>query len=404
MRIAVVGGGPAGLYFAYLWKTRHPRAEIELFEQNAADATFGFGVVFSERALDFMSQDDPETVAAIMPHMEAWRDIKLVHRGEEILIDGVGFSAIGRLEFLRLLQQRVRRAGVVPNYGTQLTSLDEFSGFDLIVGADGVNSLLRRSFEGDFKTSLTYPNNKFIWYGTTQPFDALTQTFVATEIGTFNAHHYRYAPAKSTFIVECDRATWLRAGFDALPPEESRALLEQVFAASLGGHALISNKSAWRNFPWIWNDRWSVRNMVLVGDALHTAHFSIGSGTRLALEDVIALVRALEAAPDDLGAGLALYESSRRPVVEKLVRASKASADWYEHFPQHMQLAPRDFAMSYIARSGRVDRDRLRAMSPGFMTRYERAAGAVKLFDTTAAETGDRNHFGDQASQSPFGK
>jgi 2-polyprenyl-6-methoxyphenol hydroxylase-like FAD-dependent oxidoreductase len=373
MRIAVLGGGPAGLYFAYLWKTRHPSAEIALFEQNSADATFGFGVVFSERALDFMREDDPETVEAIMPHMEAWRDIKLVHRGEEIVIDGVGFAAIGRLEFLKLLQDGVHRAGVAPHYGKQVASIDELAGFDLIVGADGVNSLLRRSFEGDFKTSLAYLDNKFIWYGTTQSFDALTQTFVETELGTFNAHHYRYAPARSTFIVECDRATWLRAGFDRLLQQQTRDVLEEIFAASLGGHALISNKSTWRNFPWIWNGRWSFRNMVLVGDALHTAHFSIGSGTRLALEDVIALVKALEAAPGDLASAFTLYEANRRPIVQKLVRASQASADWYENFPEHMRLAPLDFAMSYIGRSGRVDRDRLRAMSPNFMARYDAA-------------------------------
>jgi 2-polyprenyl-6-methoxyphenol hydroxylase-like FAD-dependent oxidoreductase len=373
MRIAVVGGGPAGLYFAYLWKSRHPDAQIELFEQNAAGATFGFGVVFSERALDFMHQDDPQTAGAITPHMETWRDVKLVHRGEEIVIDGVGFSGIGRLELLTLLQKRVRRAGVIPRYATQIRSLDDLSGFDLIVGADGVNSLVRRSFEGDFKTSLSHLDNKFIWYGTAQPFDALTQTFVETELGTFNAHHYRYAPDKSTFIIECDRATWLGAGFDRLSPEETRDTLQRAFAASLGEHTLISNTSSWRNFPWIWNERWSFRNMVLVGDALHTAHFSIGSGTRLALEDVIALIKALEAAAGDLAAGLALYEANRRPIVEKLVRASKASADWYENFPQHMRLAPLDFAMSYIGRSGRVDRDRLRAMSPRFMARYDAA-------------------------------
>jgi 2-polyprenyl-6-methoxyphenol hydroxylase-like FAD-dependent oxidoreductase len=375
MRIAIVGGGPAGLYFAYLWKTRHAHAQIELFEQNAPDATFGFGVVFSARALDFMRQDDPHTADAITPHMETWRDIKLVHRGEEVVIDGVGFSAIGRLELLKLLQDRAHAAGVVPRYGTQLASLDELAGFDLIVGADGVNSLIRRSFEGDFGASLSYLDNKFIWYGTTRSFDALTQTFVVNELGAFNAHHYRYAPQKSTFIIECDRATWLNAGFDHLAPEETRAILERVFASSLGGHRLISNKSTWRNFPWLWNERWWFRNMVLVGDALHTAHFSIGSGTRLALEDVIALVKALEAVPGDLASALALYEANRRPIVEKLVRASKASADWYESFPEYMRLAPLDFAMSYIGRSGRIDPDRLRAMSPNFMARYDAAHG-----------------------------
>src|SRR5947209_18424972 len=186
-----------------------------------------------------MREDDPDTVDAIMPHMEIWRDIKLVHRGEDVVIDGVGFSAIGRLELLRLLQNRVHRAGVAPRYGKQVASMDELSGFDLIVAADGINSLARRSFEGAFKTSLSYLDNQFIWYGTAQSFDALTQTFVETELGTFNAHHYRYAPNRSTFIVECDRATWLNAGFDHLAPEKTQDVLQRVFADALGAHALI---------------------------------------------------------------------------------------------------------------------------------------------------------------------
>jgi len=371
-RIAVLGGGPAGLYFAYLWKRRQPESEVEVFEQNPAGATFGFGVVFSDRALDFLRQDDPETADLIAPRMEAWQDITLVHRGGRIAIDGVGFSAIGRLEFLTLLQERARSVGVEPRYGVPVRSVDELQGFDLVVAADGVNSLLRRAFEGDFKTSLSWLDNKFVWYGTTKRFETLSQTFVATGLGSFTAHHYRYAPAMSTFIVECDRATWLQAGFAEMSPDETKAICEEVFAEALDGHPLISNKSAWRNFPWIWNERWSHRNIVLVGDALRTAHFSIGSGTRLALEDAIALDKALAAAPDLL-AGLATYEAARRPVVEKLVAASKASAAWYERFASHMRLDPLDFAMSYVTRSGRVDRDRLRAIAPRFMAGYDAA-------------------------------
>jgi 2-polyprenyl-6-methoxyphenol hydroxylase-like FAD-dependent oxidoreductase len=371
MRIAVVGGGPAGLYFAYLWRKRHPDAEVVVLEQNPADATFGFGVVFSDRALDFLRADDPETADLVAPRMESWQDITLVHRGERIAIDGVGFSAIGRLELLRLLQERLRSVGVTPRYDSPVRSVEELDGFDLVVAADGVNSLVRRAFEGDFKTSLSYLDNKFAWFGTTKPFDTLTQTFVETELGTFNAHHYRYAPRMSTFIVECDRATWLRAGFDRKGAEETKAICERVFAGALDGHPLVSNKSAWRNFPWLWNDRWSFRHMVLVGDALRTAHFSIGSGTRLALEDTIALAKALEEEPRDLPAGLARYEAARRPAVEKLVNASKTSAAWYERFPEHMCLAPLDFAYSYVTRSGRVDHDRLRLMSPRFMACYD---------------------------------
>lgn len=375
MRIAVIGGGPGGLYFGSLWKRRHPEAQVDLFEQSAADATWGFGVVFSEQALDFLRDDDPETVAAIAPHMESWSNITLNLRGESVEIDGVGFSAIGRLELLRLLQARAEAAGVNCRYQTTIDSLDQLRGYDLIVAADGLNSLVRRSFEGDFGTSISYLSNKFAWYGTTKRFETLSQTFVSTELGTFNAHHYRYAPTMSTFLVECDRDTWKRYGFAEKSIEESKAICERIFATTLDGHPLISNKSVWRNFPWLWNEHWHHRNMVLIGDALHTAHFSIGSGTRLAMEDVIALVKALEASPGNLEAGLEAYEAARKPVVEKLVAAARRSADWYEEFPRHMDRDLMDFAYSYITRSGRIDRQRLAAMAPRFISRYERTRG-----------------------------
>ena len=372
MRIAVIGGGPGGLYFSYLWKRRHPDAEIDLFEQNAAGATWGFGVVFSEQALEFLRADDPETVEAITPRMESWNNITLHLRGESVEIDGVGFSSIGRLELLTILQARVRAVGVTPRYETLLQSVDQLTGYDLIVAADGLNSLVRRSFEGDFGTSLSWSANKFAWYGTTKRFETLSQTFVQTDLGAFNAHHYRYSPTMSTFLVECDLPTWQRYGFADRTIEQSQAICEQVFSATLAGHKLVSNKSAWRNFPWIWNERWSFRNMVLIGDALHSAHFSIGSGTRLAIDDAIALVKALEAEAD-ISAALQRYQAGRKPIVKKLVTAARTSADWYEHFFEHMKLDLMDFAYSYITRSGRIDDARLRAMSPAFMARYEAA-------------------------------
>ncbi|WP_291689009.1 FAD-dependent monooxygenase [Bradyrhizobium sp.] len=370
MRIAVIGGGPGGLYFSYLWKRRHPDAEIDLFEQNPADATWGFGVVFSEQALEFLRADDPDTVDAITPRMESWKNITLNLRGESVAIDGVGFSSIGRLELLKLLQARVHAVGVTPRYDTMIPSLEALTGYDLIVAADGLNSLVRRSFEGDFGTSLSYSANKFAWYGTTKRFETLSQTFVRTGLGAFNAHHYRYSPEMSTFLVECDLATWQAYRFADKTIDESRAICAQVFAATLDGHPLVSNKSVWRNFPWIWNERWSFKNMVLIGDALHSAHFSIGSGTRLAIEDAIALTKALEA-EGDIAAGLQRYQSERQPIVKKLVTAARTSADWYEKFPEHMKLDLLDFAYSYITRSGRIDDARLRAMSPAFMARYE---------------------------------
>jgi 2-polyprenyl-6-methoxyphenol hydroxylase-like FAD-dependent oxidoreductase len=370
LRIAVIGGGPGGLYFAYLWKTRHPDATVDLFEQNPAGATWGFGVVFSDQALEFLRADDPATVDAIAPRMESWNNITLNLRGESVEIDGVGFSSIGRLELLTLLQARARGAGVAAHYETLVQSVDQFAGYDLIVAADGLNSLVRRSFEKNFGASVTHSTNKFAWYGTTKTFATLSQTFVNTERGSFNAHHYRYSPSMSTFLVECDTATWDAYGFADKTIEESQAICEQVFADTLDGHKLISNKSVWRNFPWIWNERWSHGKMVLIGDALHSAHFSIGSGTRLAIEDAIALVKALEA-ETDLAAALARYEGERKPIVKKLVTAARTSADWYETFPDRMKLGLMDFAYSYITRSGRIDDSRLRAMAPQFMARYE---------------------------------
>jgi 2-polyprenyl-6-methoxyphenol hydroxylase-like FAD-dependent oxidoreductase len=371
MRIAVLGGGPAGLYFASLWKKRHPEAEVRLYEQNPENATWGFGVVFSERALEFLREDDPEAYELITPKMETWRDITLVHKGERIRIDGVGFSAIGRLALLQLLHTRARQVGVVPEFNRSIRHLDELGEVDLIIGADGLNSLVRKSFEGDFGMRLSYLNNKFAWYGTTKSFDSLTLTFVANDDGAFTAHHYRYSKTMSTFIVECDRPTWERAGLGEMTPEESLAYCERVFADTLSGHKLVANNSNWRCFPVLANERWSYRNMVLVGDALHTAHFSIGSGTRLAMEDVIFLVKALEAEPTNVPAALRQYEATRRPILDKLVTAAASSAAWHEHFVEHMALSPRDFALSYMTRSGRIDATRLHEMAPRFMAWVE---------------------------------
>src|SRR6476646_10379715 len=377
VRIAVIGGGPGGLYFAYLWKRRHPEARVELFEQNPEGATWGFGVVFSEAALEFLRADDPDTVEAIAPRMESWNNITLNLRGESVEIDGVGFSSIGRLELLTILQQRARSVGVASRYDTLIASVDQLTGYDLIVGADGLNSLVRRSFEGDFGTSLSYSANKFAWYGTTRRFETLSQTFVETGLGAFNAHHYRYSPDMSTFLVECDLATWQAYGFADKTVEQSQAICEQVFASALDGHRLVSNKSVWRNFPWIWNERWSFKNMVLIGDALHSAHFSIGSGTRLAIEDAIALTKALEA-EGDVAVALARYEAERKPIVKKLVTAARTRADWSEKFQESMKLDLMDFAYGYITRSGRIDDARLRAMSPVFMARYEASKRALQ--------------------------
>jgi len=371
MHIAILGAGPAGLYLAYLIKRRSPETAVTLVEQNPADATFGFGVVFSDRALEFLREDDEATYSAITPHMESWSDITIVHRGERVTIDGVGFSAIGRLKLLQLLQARARSVGVEPSYQRAVKSLGELGNVDLVVGADGVNSLVRRSNENRFGASVRLLTNRFAWFGTEKRFETLTQTFIETEAGSFNAHHYRYSSDLSTFIVEVDQPTFARAGFAEMGEAETRVFCEHVFAQTLDGHRLISNNSIWRQFPIVHNEHWSVDNCVLVGDALHTAHFSIGSGTRLAMEDAIALDRAL-AHSGNVGAALVAYEAARRPTLEKLVSGANGSATWYEHFAEHMRLAPVDFAMSYITRSGRVDIERLRKLSPRFVAQFER--------------------------------
>jgi len=365
MKMLIAGAGPAGLYLAYLVKRQLPGWQLRVVEQNARDSTFGFGVVFSERALEFLRADDAETYDRITPAMEAWTDITVVHRGVPVVIDGIGFSAIGRLKFLQMLRQQLETAGVSPLFNHALSPGQDFSEFDLVVAADGANSTIRKT--ADFGTTVAPLSNKFAWFGTTKQFDTLTQTFVQNEAGTFNAHHYRHSPAMSTFVFECDAATWARAGFERMDEAATLAYCERVFADALQGHRLASNKSIWRNFPKVRNARWSAGNRVLIGDAQRTAHFSIGSGTRLAMEDAIALARALREARDDVPAALAAFEAARRPVVEKLVAAADASADWYERFPEHMKLAPRDFAWSYIQRSGRIDPEKLRRIAPKFV-------------------------------------
>jgi 2-polyprenyl-6-methoxyphenol hydroxylase-like FAD-dependent oxidoreductase len=372
MHVAVLGAGPAGLLLSLLAKRRYPRWRIEVREQNPAGATFGFGVVFSQGALAFLERDAPDLHAGLAARMESWPMQRIVHRDTAVDIDGNGFSAIGRLDLLRFLQGLCLEAGVDIHFDWRL---DTPPAGDLVVGADGLNSVVRQG--KGFDPQIEWLTNKFVWYGTRRRFDCLTLTFRENEHGAFVAHHYRYSPEMSTFLVECDAATWQRAGLDRMGDAGSRAYCERVFVQELGGHPLLSNKSLWRQFPLLQNRRWSSGNAVLIGDALRSMHFSIGSGTRLAFEDAIALDRALGEAGEDATAALAAFERERRPIVEKLHAAANASSYWYERFPEKMgQMQPALLAYDYMTRSGRMTGERLKQVAPKFMARVERETWA----------------------------
>jgi 2-polyprenyl-6-methoxyphenol hydroxylase-like FAD-dependent oxidoreductase len=372
MRINVVGAGPAGLLFSLLIKRRFPAWQVCVFEQNPPDATFGFGVVFSLNALAFLERDVPDFYRQLVPRLESWPMQRIVHRDERVDIDGNGFSAIGRLELNQFLQTLCADAGVKIEYEKYIATPDDLPYADLLVGADGANSMVRRALETEFAPETEWLSNRFAWYGTAQPFDCLSLTFRTNEHGSFVAHHYRHNRTMSTFVVECDEATWRRAGLDRRSDEESRLYCQGVFAPDLKGNPLVSNKSIWRQFLLLASRRWFVGNTVLIGDALRTVHFSIGSGTRLAFEDAIALDRSFAGPGEDAPGALAAFERERRPIVEKIVAAAKASSYWYERLTEKIKLEPWQLAYDYMTRSGRMTDERLRELAPGFMARVDR--------------------------------
>lgn len=371
MKIGIVGGGPAGLYFALLMKNQDPSHEITVIEQNPPDATYGWGVVLSDRALSFLEQSDRDFYLDIGPELEIWDRLVIVHKEEPVAIDGSVFSGISRIRLLRILQEHCLRRGVRLRFETRVDDLDIFAGCDLIVGADGVNSFVRRRYQGFFQSSLAAGRNKYIWYGTHRLFDALSLIFRENRDGVFIGHAYRYSPTTSTFIVECDAATWEKVGFASMSDAESRSYCERVFEKELKGHPLLSNRSTWLNFIVVRNRLWHHRNIVLIGDALRTVHFSIGSGTRTAFEDAIALAEAFGTVGENVQAALQRFENMRRPSADQLLEVAQKSLAWYEKIRHHMDLDPIAFAYDYMMRGGKLSHESLRQKAPQFVAAYE---------------------------------
>ncbi|HEX8650098.1 MAG TPA: FAD-dependent monooxygenase [Pyrinomonadaceae bacterium] len=373
MKINIIGGGPAGLYFALLMKQRDPAHEITVLERNAPDDTFGWGVVFSDKTLYYLKENDEESYTDITSSFETWDNVDVVHRDQKITIRGNKFSGIARLELLHILQKRCQALGVNLRFRTEVADVESLrAGCDLLVGADGINSTVRQTYAEQFQPTLSVRENKYIWYGTNQLFHGLTLTFRETTAGVFAAHSYKFNKTTSTFIVECDPQTWNNAGFEQMSDEETRAYLAEVFANDLHGHPLLSNNSKWINFINVRNDHWSTQSVVLLGDALHTAHFSIGSGTKLALEDAIALYKCF-GETGDVRAALREFERVRKPIIEEYQDAAYESLIWFENVKDYMSLSPLPFAYRLMTRSKRIDYENLKKRDPQFIAAYEQA-------------------------------
>jgi 2-polyprenyl-6-methoxyphenol hydroxylase-like FAD-dependent oxidoreductase len=371
MRIVSIGGGPAGLYFAILMKQADPSHEILVVERNRADDTFGFGVVFSDATLENFREADRQSHAAIVRAFSHWNDIDTHYAGRVLRSTGHGFAGMARQTLLTILQQRCAALGVTLRFSTEVDDLTRYADADLVLVADGANSWARARHADWFGPRVDLRPNRFVWLGTTCPFPAFTFIFKEDEHGLWRVHAYRYNREHSTFILETTEATWRRAGLDHADETATAAFAERLFAGELGGHRMLTNRSLWRQFPTVRNDRWHHGCVVLVGDAAHTAHFSIGSGTKLAMEDVIALARQLHR-QRSVASALAAYEAERRPLVDALQQAAQTSLEWFEGAERyHGRLEPVQFAYSLLTRSLRVSHENLRARDPGFVASVE---------------------------------
>ena len=374
MRIVCVGGGPGGLYFSVLARQADPGAEVTVYERNRPEDTFGFGVVLSDATTGFLLEQDRESYPQVLARARRWDPITVIHGGRTMRCGGVGFSAIERRTLLEVLRERARELGVRLVFEHEVPDPRDHLDADLLIGSDGVNSAVRRAFEDRFAAHVDVGPTRFTWLGTTRPFDSLTFFFEGNEHGQFGAHVYPYAPDRATFIVETDERTFERAGIARFSEEDTIAYCERLFARHLDGHRLLSNRSVWQHFRTVRCERWHHDNVVLLGDAAHTAHFSVGSGTKMALEDALVLSHALGRHPGHLGSALAAYEAERRPRVEHVQAMARTSFDWWASFRRYTHLPPERFGFHFLTRS-QFRTETLRARDPAYVAAVERAAG-----------------------------
>lgn len=375
MNVNVLGGGPAGLYFSILLRKARPDANITVYERNAPDDTFGWGVVFSDETLGHLEAADPPTFKAIRENFAYWDAIDLIHDhdGEtsRVRSGGHGFCGIGRRSLLLLLQERARELGVELRFSTPVEDIESLRDADLFVAADGVNSRVRELYADSFKPKVTMGESRFMWLGTEQSHEAFTFIFRQNEHGTFQVHAYQFDDSTSTFIVECDAATFARSGLAEDDEEAAIAYCEKLFAPELDGHKLMANRSRWIRFPEVVCERWTHENMVIIGDAAHTAHFSVGSGTKLAMEDSIELAKCI-AEGADVSAGLARYDDERHDLVARTQRAAQQSQRWFEEAPRHVKHAPERLMFALLSRTRRVTHENLRLRDPSYIEAADR--------------------------------